>query len=225
MRSFCKTLFNALALVAVFPAAIMCRLERRLRPNSEEVYLFWAHVVATAPGLPGVYLRRAFYRLTLDDCHRDCYIGFGSLFTHRKVVVEAGVYIGSYALIGCAILREGCLIGSRSSLLSGGNQHELDDADGWTPTDLDRLEQIEIGAHAWLGENVTVMAAVGPRAMLSAGSVAAAPVPAGVMVAGNPARFVKRLEPPIAERSAHSAEALAAVAETPESPSSVAALS
>ena len=65
------------------------------------------------PGLPGVFLRRAYYRLTLDHCASNFYIGFGALFTHRRALVEKDAYIGAYALVGCAHLGEGCLIGSR----------------------------------------------------------------------------------------------------------------
>ena len=223
MRAFCKTIFNALALVIVWPSAAMCWLERHWNSKSEEVYLFWAHFMAMAPGLPGVYLRRAFYRLTLDSCHPETYFGFGTVFTHRAAVVEAQVFVGSYALIGSAILRQGCLIGSRASLLSGGHLHELDSEGIWSPADLDRLEQIEIGEGAWLGENVTVIASVGARSMLSAGSVVATPVPARVMVAGNPARFVKRLE--ITDTSQQADTESGVPSSSDDVPSSVAATS
>jgi serine acetyltransferase len=46
-----------------------------------------------------------------------------------------------------------------------------------------------------------IMADVGPRCMVAAGAVVAAPLPEGVMVAGNPARFVRRItsEPAVAD--------------------------
>ena len=48
----------------------------------------------------------------------------------------------------------------------------------------------------WIGEGAILMADVGDGAMVSAGAVVSAPVPKRVMVAGNPARFVKKLEAP-----------------------------
>jgi serine acetyltransferase len=44
------------------------------------------------------------------------------------------------------------------------------------------------------------MADIGDHCMVAAGSVVASPLPRGVMVAGNPARFVRRItsEPAVA---------------------------
>ena len=85
----------------------------RITHGSESIFLFWAHVLC----LPdtGVFLRRAYYRLTLIHCASNFYIGFGALFTHRHSLVEKDAYIGPYALVGMAHLGKGCLIGSRQS--------------------------------------------------------------------------------------------------------------
>ena len=47
-----------------------------------------------------VFLRRAYYRLTLDRCASNFYIGFGALFTHRRALVEKNAYIGAIRLGG-----------------------------------------------------------------------------------------------------------------------------
>ncbi len=195
LKSFLKTIFSGLALAAVWPCAATCWLERWLVPCRDELFGFWGHCVALLPGTPGMYLRRAFYRYTLDACAPDCFIGFGTLFSTRQAVIESAVYIGNYALIGSVVFRRACLIGSRASLLSGGRLHVMDELGNWLPTDPSRSQQIEIGENAWLGEGALVMANVGARAMVSAGAVVSAAVPPSVMVAGNPARFVKRLVP------------------------------
>jgi virginiamycin A acetyltransferase len=197
-RAALKAFANACALVAVSPAIAVSLVEERLRPGAEAVFGFCAHVLAFLPGDPGVVMRRAFYRGTLEGCAGDFHVGFGSLFTHRRARVEPGVYIGAYTLIGCAHLREGCLVGSRASLLSGGTPHQLQSDGTWSPTNNARLHQIEVGAHAWIGEGAIVMADIGTQAMIAAGAVVSAAVPARVMVAGNPARFVRVLEPPSA---------------------------
>jgi acetyltransferase-like isoleucine patch superfamily enzyme len=131
--------------------------------------------------------------MTLDRCSPECYIGFGSLFTHRHVEVEERVYVGQYALIGCAVLRAGSLIGSQSSLLSGPALHDWDPERGWLPTNSDNRQRIEVGPASWIGERAVVMANVGPGAMVAAGSVVSTAVPAGIVVAGTPARFVRRI--------------------------------
>ena len=109
--------------------------------------------------------------------------------------MEDEVYIGAYSVVGSACLRKGCLIGTRANLLSGSTQHELSDDGRWTPFDLARSGQIEIGPHAWIGESAVVMADVGAGALVAAGSVVSTAVPPGVVVAGNPARFVRQLKP------------------------------
>jgi virginiamycin A acetyltransferase len=184
---------NAVCLVVAAPWAALCWIEARATVCGETVFGGCAQVFALAPGPPGVYLRRAFYRLTLDACAADCYIGFGTVFTHRQVRVESHAYIGSYGLIGSAWLHERCLVGSRVSLLSGGALHQLGPNRRWTATDVRQIRQIHVYEDAWIGEAALVLADVGPGAMVAAGAVVSTPVPGGVVVAGNPARFVREL--------------------------------
>jgi acetyltransferase-like isoleucine patch superfamily enzyme/peptidoglycan/LPS O-acetylase OafA/YrhL len=190
-----KVLANLVALVVVAPAALTCWLEDRLHPGGEGVFAFWTHVFALLPGPPGLFLRRAFYSLTLDGCSLESSIGFGALFSHREARVERDVFIGPYAAVGCAHLRAGCLIGTRANLLSGSMQHELLEDGRWAPSDRTRFSAIEIGRNAWIGEAATVMADVGAGAIVAAGAVVSTPVPPRVVVAGNPARFARQVRP------------------------------
>ncbi|PHR89737.1 MAG: acetyltransferase [Blastopirellula sp.] len=196
MKESLKILVHALSLVLVCPLWLTSNLEARLSSTSETVFQLWAHSLSIIPGIPGVYLRRAYYCCTLESCSRTAYIGYGTIFSNRRAIIEKSVYIGTYTLLGDVILREGCLIGSRASLISGGQQHQRS-ADGkWLSADTDNYKRIEINAGAWLGEACLVAADVGKGAMIAAGSVVASKVPADVMVAGNPARFVKRFSDP-----------------------------
>ena len=197
-----KRACNIVALILMAPSALTCWLERRLSASSQFVFAFWTHVVAIVPGLPGVFLRRAFYRWTLQECAEEVTIEFGALFTRRSARLEPGVYVGPYALIGSAWLRENALIGSRASLLSGGQHHELLPSGEWSATDERKLSTIEIGSNTWIGEGAIMMAGTGAGCMVAAGGVVSVAVPPGVMVAGNPARFVRRLRSePVQEES------------------------
>src|SRR6185503_8303678 len=122
----------------------------------------------------------------------------GAFFSHREAHVEDDVYIGPFAVIGKAWLRTGSLIGTRASLLSGSSQHEMAPDGRWYPSDPENFEEIEIGPHAWIGEAATVMASVGEGSMVAAGAVTSTAVPAMTVVAGNPARFVRKVrqDPP-----------------------------
>src|SRR5918992_5884805 len=91
-RSRLKRAIDLCALVVVSPCAALCRLEARRGKSCEAMFSFWAQVFALTPGLPGVFLRRAFYRLTLDGCAASFFVGFGALFSHRSAIVEEDVY-------------------------------------------------------------------------------------------------------------------------------------
>jgi virginiamycin A acetyltransferase len=207
-----KTALDVVGMALMSPLGACCALERRFAPASERVFNTCAQTVALFPGLPGMILRRGFYRLALDRCARDCFIGFGVIFTHRAVVIEKDVYVGPYALIASSRLREGCLIGSRASILSGGALHSLGPSGRWLAADMTKMIQIEIGAGAWIGEGAIVIADIGAGAMAAAGSVVATAVPARVVVAGNPARMIRKLEPPAAREESEARDAALASA-------------
>jgi carbonic anhydrase/acetyltransferase-like protein (isoleucine patch superfamily) len=192
-RRSLKHLLNLVAFCLVAPAALTCAIERRFGGQSQNCFVFWTQVVAMLPGLGGLFLRRAFYRWTLEGCAESVTIGFGTVFSRRTAVLEPGVYVGAYALVGSVWIGENSLIGSRTSLLSGGRQHEWLPSGRWSATDEQNLQRIEIGPNTWVGEGAILMANVGAGCMVAAGAVVSSPVPSGVVVAGNPARFVRRL--------------------------------
>lgn len=193
LRSTIKGVANAAALALVSPCALTCWIESRLSAHAEGVFGFWTNVMATLPGAPGMYLRRAFYRLSLDSCSLDCYLGFGMLFTHREAIVEDRAYVGPYCLIGSAHLHRDCLLASRVSVLSGSALHAMD-ADGrWLAADLSKLRQIDVGENAWVGEGAIVLHDVGRGSLVGAGSVVSRDVPPGVVAVGNPARIIREL--------------------------------
>jgi acetyltransferase-like isoleucine patch superfamily enzyme len=195
VRQSVKRAVDAIVLAAVWPCALSCALDRL--GNAEGVFVFWSQCFALVPGTPGVVLRRAFYRLTLDQCSGSFHVGFGAMFSHRGGIIEDSVYIGPYAIIGLARLRQGCLIGSRASVISGGALHSLQ-ADGRrSPTERRQLRAVEIGEGCWIGEGALVMADIGRGATVAAGSVVSSAVVAGVVVAGNPARFVRHVVPEV----------------------------
>jgi virginiamycin A acetyltransferase len=192
MRQALKRLLNVVALALTAPLALTCWLQELLLPTRVGVFTFWSHVVAQAPGEPGLFIRRAFYRWMLPACAESVVIEFGAIL-NRRAALEPGTYIGTYALIGWALVREQTLIGSRASVPSGGRQHTMLPSGTWSPTDASRLSRVTIGPNTWIGEGAVIMADVGRGSMIAAGSVVASPVPDGVMVAGNPARFVRKV--------------------------------
>ncbi len=192
-REFGKAVGNALALVVMALPAAASAIEFHLAPGREDIFVFWGQFASLIPGMPGRFLRRAYYRLTLERCPLDCDIGFMAWFSHRGGRVGHRVYIGPQAIIGTATIGDGAMIGSRASILSGTRQHRHG-ADGrLEPFDLAAAERVHIGHDAWIGEAALVMADVGAGTIVAAGAVVSSPVPEKVVVGGNPARFVRRL--------------------------------
>lgn len=191
MRGPIKTVLNAVGMLIMAPAALTCWLQERVM-SSHTVFDIWAHVVAQLPGLPGQFLRRSFYRWLLPACAENVIIGYGAVL-HRRAELGPKSYVGAYALIGWVRIGAGSLIGSRASIPSGGEQHRFLPSGEWSPMDRTRMRQVIIGANTWIGEGAVIMADVGERCMVAAGSVVAAPLPDEVMVAGNPARFVRKV--------------------------------
>lgn len=194
MKQIIKYLLNLIAQLLMLPLVILCKLEELLfSRNTELIFHICTHLIALFPGLPGSFLRRGFYSLTLDECSLDSHIGFGTIFSHRSSSVKKHVYIGSYAIIGSAELGEYSLIGSRASILSGKALHELGDDGKWTPYSADKLSKVTLGKNVWVGEGAIIAADVGEGCMVGAGAVVSSNIRPHVIVSGNPARFVKKL--------------------------------
>lgn len=187
-----KALVNLIGLCLTALPAATCKLERWCWLR-EDVFVFWSQAFALIPGLPGSYLRKCFYHQTLAECALDCEIGFLTTFTQRRTRIGSRVYIGSRASLGAVTLRAGALIGSRASIINGGKQHSFDANGRLTPCDPRTLQQIEIGEETWVGEAAVLLANVGSRCIVAAGSVVSNPLPDRCIVGGNPARFISRV--------------------------------
>jgi acetyltransferase-like isoleucine patch superfamily enzyme len=180
--------------LAIVPV-LLCRAERRARGDTH-LYVFFSQLYALVPGVPGVFLRGGFYRGTLQRFGERVHIGFGALVSQPDAVIEDEVYIGAYTIVGLSRVGARTLVGSRVSVLSGGAQHSRTADGGWTPSDPSRLKQIDIGEDVWIGEGAIVMADVGRGTLIGAGSVVSSPVGPDIVVAGNPSRFVRKLDAP-----------------------------
>ena len=180
-----KRVAMALFIVLAFPLAALSGFGR-LRP----VYLTGAHIVALAPGLPGDYLRSAYYWMTLESCSLWCRISFGVILSNPAAVIEEGVYIGPYSVLGRVRIGRKTQIASLVQILSGARQHARDERGEITGAEQGTFESIRIGASSWIGAAAIVMAEVGEKSTVGAGAVVTRAVPAGVVAVGNPARVI-----------------------------------
>ncbi len=163
----------------------------RLRQKSFSVYDF-AHIFAQFPGLPGDYVRTAFYRMTLLNCAVDSRVSFGTFFAHREASVGLGTYIGSYCVLGRARIGANTLIASHVQILSGRHQHARDEAGKIVNEGWGKYVEVSIGDNCWIGAGAIVMADVGAGTTVGAGAVVTKPIPANSVAVGNPARVIRR---------------------------------
>jgi acetyltransferase-like isoleucine patch superfamily enzyme len=189
VRRVFKWLGNAVALGLAAVPALCSNLELRFT-GGDELFGFFGQAFGVAPGLPGKYLRRAYYYLTLELCSLTCDIGFLSYCNDRRTRIGEGVYVGCGVSLGAVSLGAGSLIGSRASILSGAHQHRFGPDGKLTAFDRASASLTHIGEQTWIGEGAILMADVGSRCIVAAGSVVATPVPDGCKVGGNPARFI-----------------------------------
>ncbi len=173
-----------------WPFALPARFGYRMG-GSERAFDFSAKLLSLAPGRLGQLLRASFYMQTLDRCHYDLSVGFGSFFSHPCAEVGRRVGIGSFSIIGMVRLGDDVMIASRVSVLSGKYQHG-DGRHGLARAP--RFRRVHIGAGTWLGEGSLVMDDVGRGCIVAGGSVVTKAMPDGTTAIGNPARFLHHRE-------------------------------
>ena len=105
---------------------------------------------------------------------RDCFVNFGCTFLAiGGITVEDGAFIGPH-----------CVLATEYHPEDPARRHSL------------LTRPIVIGRNAWLGADVKVLAGVtiGENAIVAAGSVVTRNVPAGMVVAGSPARIIRPIK-------------------------------
>ncbi|EJI84218.1 O-acetyltransferase [Alishewanella aestuarii B11] len=192
MKALIKSLLLGFMTLLALPVLIGFLL---LRPLSQKDSLFagCAQLLSLVPGKLGSYLRVAVYRLLMQHCGPNCYIGFGALFSQQSTELADGIYIGPQCNIGLCSIGANTLLGSGVHILSGKNQHYITDPTKPYKDQGGRFEKISIGQNCWLGNGAIVMASIGDGSIVGAGAVVTEDVPPGVVVVGNPARIVKKV--------------------------------
>lgn len=189
MQAFVKNLANAVALALVLPATIAYWMARSL-VSAQRAFPGWSQTFSLLPGLWGIYLRRAFYRLILSRCGTGSVISFGSVFSHSTAQIGAHTYVGVFCCLGDVTLEDDVLIGSHVSIMNGSRQHGIERLDIPVREQPGLWPRITIGRDTWIGDRAIVMADVGRHCVIGAGSVVTRSVPDYAIVLGSPARIV-----------------------------------
>jgi len=189
VKRFLKQLANVISVILVIPWLIVYRIYLLILGQDRAVQ--WLSQRASRwPGVFGEYLRRSALRYVLEDVADDVVISFGTIFSHRQVRIERGVYIGAYCVIGKAHIGADTLIADSVMIPSGKHQHNFERADIPIKQQSGRLETIYIGQDCWIGSNATILANIASHCIVSAGSLVREPTNEYEIIAGNPAKVV-----------------------------------
>ena len=186
-----KSAINLLCLVIVSPLFIFhCIL--RFFVNKDSSFWSFSQLLSLVPGLSGSYIRKNFYRLAMDRCDKDCAILFGTIFSQADTEIGKGVYIGPNCNIGRCKIGDYCTLGSNVHIMSGKRQHFFDDLDTPIQDQGGILDKVIMGEDTWVGNCALIMANVGKKCIIGAGSVVTKDVEDFSIVVGNPARVIKK---------------------------------
>lgn len=199
MRGLLRCALYAVAWILAAPVSVPVRLLAPL-DRRDNLFCFGSQFFSVMPGLPGVYLRRAYYDTVLPGGAPNLHSGFGTTLSQRDTRIGRDVCIGSHCDIGLSAIGDDVLIGSHVNIISGPRVHHFDRIDVPIREQGGVLEKITIGSGSWLANGAIVLAPVGEGAVVGAGAVVVRPCESAGVYVGNPARLVRRrgeaTEPP-----------------------------
>ncbi len=184
-----KSLRNAIVMLMCQGVLLPIEILYRLRVMGFDTV---SKALGLIPGLGGMWLRRAWYKATLLHCGENLYVDFLAAIRTPKTEVGHNVYIGNSCWIGWADIGDDVLLGGHIVVLSGARQHEFMRTD--IPIRLQEGQpiQVRIGPDAWIGNGAIIAADVAKGCVVGAGSVVTQATEPYTVVAGVPARVIRR---------------------------------
>jgi acetyltransferase-like isoleucine patch superfamily enzyme len=190
MKAFFKSLARGVFSILVLPFVVTYSMRSSLA-GPDRALESSMELLSLVPGLVGQYVRRAFLGYVLAACDATVTIGFGTLLSSAGARLDEHVYIGPRCHLGLVHLERDVLVGAGVHIPSGGHIHTATDPD--RPMREHELTRslVTVGEGSWIGSGAVVMADVGKRTIVGAGSVVTRPLPDDVVAAGAPAKVVR----------------------------------
>ena len=191
MKKIIKKTVSLLCFILVLPSFLIYKIEILLI-KTDQPFRGMSQFFSLIPGLFGEYLRREFYKLTLEKCSANCCISFGTIFSHPSAEIEDGVYIGTNCTIGTVTLGRDVLVGSNVDILSGKKQHSFEELDKDIKEQKRTFKKISIGSDTWIGNGTIIMHNIGKKCIIGAGSVVVSEIEEYSVAVGNPAHVIRK---------------------------------
>ena len=189
MKELAKNCLRGVALLFALPPWVWWRIVACFA-DPDKAFHGASQCVSLWPGFVGEYVRREFYRLSLEECSSDCCISFGTIFSKRGARVGRRVYVGTNCTLGLVTLGDDVLLASNVDVLSGAEQHRFDEPGVPIREQGGKFTRVTVGADSWVGNRTVIMADVGAGSVIGAGSVVTKPIPERSLAVGAPARVV-----------------------------------
>ena len=190
MRSGMKSAIYLVCIILVLPLAVAEWIAHRV-VGRDVWFPSHAEGLSLLPGKVGLWLRNAYYHLTLKTCPLNCCFAFGMIFAHADAEIGKNVYIGVRCVVGTASIGDDTMIADNVQVLSGRHQHTGSGATHRMQDQENLFSRVHIGRNCWLGANVIVMADIGDNCIIGAGSVVTRPIPENSVAVGSPAVVIR----------------------------------
>lgn len=189
MKTLIKQTISLVFIILLSPIIVLHLISSLF--SSKGSFVFFTQLLSLIPGVIGSYCRIAFHRFAMTHCDPQVVIGFATLFSQPETEIHSGVYIGPQCNIGSCAIHKNTLIASGVHIMSGKNQHNFDDLDQPIQQQGGTFERITIGEDSWVGNGSLVMANIGKKCIIGAGSVITKDIPDYSIAVGNPAKVIK----------------------------------
>lgn len=144
------------------------------------------------PGYSGILLRRVWYRHTLRRCGSHLTVDWLAVIRTRESEIGDRCTLGVGSWVGWVLLGDDVMTGSHVVFVSGARQHGFDDTSRPMRQQHGQKCQVKVGNDVWIGAQTVVMADVSSGTVIGAGSVVTRQHSALSVIAGNPARVLRK---------------------------------
>lgn len=187
MKIMLFVIVNFLSVIFALPFIIYIKVFRIAKITNVSIFM------SRVPFLFGDRVRYYYYKHTLSSLGKGVVFKYGSYVQYRDVKIGNNVLIGYYCSLGEVSIGNDVLLGGYVNILSGKNQHSYDEADKLIRLQTGKRVRVNIGNDSWIGSNAVVMADIGDRVVIGAGSVVSRCIPSNRLAVGNPATVLKEV--------------------------------
>lgn len=170
----------------IYPLVLLAKL------SPETGFRTISELLSLIPFAIGVIVRYEFYRRTLRACGKNVFISFGTVFYYPEISIGNNVVIGMYNTIHHCDFGDHVMTAEGCRFLSGAKYHNFSRTDLPMTKQGGKLKRIRVGDDVWVGANAVVMEEVGNGSIVGAGTVVTREVEPYSIVAGNPAKVLKK---------------------------------